>query len=103
MPSRVQLKLSAAEDLAGAYAWYETQRIGLGDEFLQAVGQCLDTIVQHPRGNAIATKDTRRALVKRFPYSVFYRLAGQEIIVRAIFHHSRDPSRWRRRLRDERE
>lgn len=101
MPNRVQLKLSAVEDLAEAYSWYETQRVGLGDQFLNAVAQCLDGIERHPRGNAVVMKDVRRALLKRFPYSVFYRLDENEIIVRAIFHHSRHPARWKRRLRHE--
>jgi len=101
MPNRLQLKLSAVEDLAEAYAWYEKQRAGLGDEFLIAVARCLDAIERHPKSNAIALKDVRRGLLKRFPYSVFYHVDGELIIVRAIFHHSRQPSRWKQRLRPE--
>jgi plasmid stabilization system protein ParE len=101
MLSLVQLRLSAVEDLAEGYAWYEQQRPCLGDDFLAAVEQCLESIARYPRGNAIATKNVRRALVRRFPYSIFYTDTDQEITVRAIFHNARKPSRWRKRLRED--
>lgn len=101
MSSPVRLKLSAVEDLADAFAWYETRSSGLGDELLDEVGHTVNSISRHPLGNAIAWKDIRRALVRRFPYSVFYRVTPHEIVVRAIFHNSRKPSRWKNRLRKE--
>jgi hypothetical protein len=32
------------QDLAGAYRWYEEQRVGLGEEFLGAVNASFDAI-----------------------------------------------------------
>ena len=101
MSSPVRLKLSAVEDLAEAYSWYETQRAGLGDEFLDEVGKTILSISRHPLSHAIAMKGTRRALVHRFPYSVFYDVLADEIIVRCIFNNVRNPARWRRRLRED--
>lgn len=100
MPNLVRLKDSAVEDLAEAYDWYETQQVGLGDKWLDAVGVCLDSIERHPRGNAVAYKDCRQALVKPFPYSVFYQITDQGIVVRGIFHHSRKSAAWRKRLKE---
>jgi plasmid stabilization system protein ParE len=101
MINRVRLKLSAVEDLAEGFAWYERQRTGLGDEFLDALRECVESITRHPRGNAVALNKVRRALVSRFPYSVFYEPMDEEIIVRAIFHNARRPARWRKRLRED--
>jgi hypothetical protein len=101
MSSPVRLKLTAARDLAEAYAWYETQRAGLGDELLDEVGKTIDAIARHPLSHAIAVKDTRRALVRRFPYSVFYDVLADGILVRCIFNNVRNPARWRRRLRED--
>jgi plasmid stabilization system protein ParE len=39
----------------------------------------------------------RRALVRRFPYAIFYKIEAAEIVVYAIFHGARDPRAWRRR------
>jgi plasmid stabilization system protein ParE len=101
MLSRVRLKLSAVEDLAESYAWYEQRRTSLGDEFLAAIGECLTSIERHPRGNAVAWKNVRQAFVHSFPYSISYESNDQEIVVRAIFYNAQNPSRWRKRLRED--
>jgi plasmid stabilization system protein ParE len=101
MPSPVRLKLSAVEDLAAAYAWYETQRAGLGEEFLEEVGKTVESIARHPLSHAVALKGNRRAIVRRFPYSVFYKVLADEILVRCIFNNVRNPALWRRRLRED--
>ncbi len=101
MSKPVRLNLSALEDLSEGYTWYEGQRPGLGDEFLAAVGKCVESIERHPLGNAVVIKGVRQALVRRFPYSLFYTILPDEIVVRAIYHAARKPSGWKRRLRNE--
>ena len=100
-PKPVRVRPSAAADLEEIRDWYEAQRAGLSDEFLEAIDNCLESIARHPLANAIAIKDTRQALVQRFPYSVFYQVTEDAIFIRAVFHNSRKPARWRRRLREE--
>lgn len=101
MPTPVRLKDAAVEDLTEIYAWYERQRSGLGEELLAAVRNSLDSIGRHPLANAVVRRDYRRALVKRFPYSIFYKVTEHEIIVRAVMHNSRNPETWKGRLRGE--
>jgi plasmid stabilization system protein ParE len=43
--------------------------------------------------------NTRRALLKRFPYAVYFAVDNEIIVVLAVFHTSRDPESWRRRSR----
>jgi len=40
----------------------------------------------------------RRALVRRFPYAVFYEYADEKVIVYCVMHTARDPNKWRERL-----
>jgi hypothetical protein len=40
----------------------------------------------------------RRALIRRFPFAIFYEYAGTKVTVYAVFHTSRDPEKWRNRL-----
>ena len=40
----------------------------------------------------------RRRLLRRFPYAVFYEHTNGIVTVYCIFHTSRDPAKWRRRL-----
>jgi len=41
--------------------------------------------------------DVRRGLTRRFPYAVYYRIAGVELVVLGILHTHRDPREWRSR------
>lgn len=88
---------AAAADIDEAFVWYERQRPGLGDEFLAAVQSARDSIATHPAMHPVIHRDTRRALVHRFPYGLFYRVYGDVIVVVACMHGKRDPRRWRSR------
>jgi len=85
-------------DTAEAYAWYETRRPGLGEEFLSCVDACIQAIRRSPQMHAIVHETYRRGLVRRFPYAVFYEHSEGTVTVYAIFHTSRDPDKWRLRL-----
>jgi plasmid stabilization system protein ParE len=88
----------ATIDIIEGYGWYESRRIGLGEEFLGAVDACIQAICRQPERYAKVHKDYRRAPVRRFPYSVFYKSASDTVTVHCIFHTSRDPQRLRERL-----
>ncbi|HVS10638.1 MAG TPA: type II toxin-antitoxin system RelE/ParE family toxin [Planctomycetota bacterium] len=85
---------AAAADLEEAFVWYEGQRAGLGEEFLDAVGQAFTAVLETPRRYRVVHRDTRRAHLRRFPYSVLYRIVGDDVIVVACFHGSRNPRQW---------
>lgn len=85
-------------DIAEAYAWYEGRRPGLGDEFVTAVEASLERIRPGPKLYPFVHETYRRALTRRFPYSVFYELIGTTVTIYAVFHNARDPKKWRQRL-----
>ena len=93
----LSVRLAAVADLSEAYDWYELRQPGLGDEFLSAVDDTLTSITENPRRYRIAVLDTRQALLRRFPYSVLYRVLAEEVVVVACFHGKRDPLRWKQR------
>jgi plasmid stabilization system protein ParE len=41
--------------------------------------------------------DVRCMRVRRFPYSLFFRVRGDQVVVLAVFHARRDPTTWRER------
>ncbi|MFC1805905.1 type II toxin-antitoxin system RelE/ParE family toxin [Planctomycetota bacterium] len=98
MSCRIIIRPEAERDLAEAFAWYEEHRPGLGDEFLLCVEACLASIQRHPALNVAVRRGTRRALLRRFPFGVFYQVREQTISVLAVCHLSRDPRRWQDRL-----
>jgi plasmid stabilization system protein ParE len=87
----------AEEETRGAAQWYEQRSRGLGAAFLEILEQTLAGIVENPLRFSVVHRDLRRALMKRFPYGVFFRLRADRIRVLAVVHLSRDPDHWRRR------
>ncbi|NBD16114.1 MAG: type II toxin-antitoxin system RelE/ParE family toxin [Cyanobacteria bacterium] len=85
------------EEVNEAYNWYEKQKLGLGDEFLDSVEQTLNRVSSMPESYQVAYRDVRRAVVKRFPYAVYYRVISSRVVVTAIFHVRRDPKSWQTR------
>lgn len=88
----------AEQDLAEAYAWYEDQRVGLGEDFLSCVDACIEALRRTPEMCPEVHESYRRALVRRFPYAVFYEYTQHTVTVYSVFHTSQDPEKWIRRL-----
>lgn len=87
----------ASADIEAAYAWYEGQRRGLGDEFRVALEVVWGLLDQFPEAGPMAYRDLRRVLVPRFPYAVYYRLSEQLVEIRGCLHQRRDPRAATRR------
>ena len=80
-----------APELLDAQAWYEEEGVGLGAVFAAAVEATVTAFLQNPLAYPRVKGDTRRAIVRRFPYAVYFRPAGDEIIVLAVMHGRRNP------------
>ena len=91
------IRPEAEADLANARDWYERQRAGLGAEFLLCVEEVLERIGRTPEMYMMVHHDVRRALTRRFPYAVYYRIAGNDVVVLGILHTRRDPREWQSR------
>jgi plasmid stabilization system protein ParE len=98
MAADLILAPEALQDVDVAYAWYERQRVGLGEDFLGCVDACIEAICREPEMHERAHEDYRRALVRRFPYAIFYEYVGSVVTVYCVFHTSRHPEKWRQRL-----
>ena len=98
VPVELVIAPEAESDIAGAYAWYEGRRTGLGEEFLSSVDANLESIRRRPEMYPVVHEDYRRSLIRRFPYAIFYELSESAATIYAVFHTSRDPDKWRQRL-----
>lgn len=87
----------AEADLENARDWYERQRGGLGAAFLLGIEEVLERIRRTPEINVAVYQDVRRALTRRFPYAVYYRIEGDEVVVLGVFHAGRAPRQWQSR------
>lgn len=85
--------LEAAEgDIAVAFEWYESQRAGLGAEFIAEIDEALQLVLDFPESCEVFYRETRRCLIERFPFEVFYRLQDGILIVVACMHGAQDPA-----------
>lgn len=88
----------ADDDVAKAYGWYEDREPGLGEDFLRCIEASVSMIQRHPQLYPVAVDEFRRAIIRRFPYEIFYEANETILIVHAVFHCSQDPQKWRSRL-----
>jgi plasmid stabilization system protein ParE len=93
---QVVFRPQAADDASEVQAWYESRRAGLGHEFGQAVDGLIARIATNPFLFHRVHGEIRRAVLSRFPYAVYFRPAGYQIVVLAI-HGRQHPSRWKTR------
>lgn len=75
-------------------AYYNAAQTGLGLRFAVAVEVATARALTFPLSGTPAAADTRRMIVRGFPYSVFYRPQEDGIVVFAVAHHARRPSYW---------
>ncbi|HYD51092.1 MAG TPA: type II toxin-antitoxin system RelE/ParE family toxin [Gemmatimonadaceae bacterium] len=97
MTPRLFVRDDAAADIEAAAEWYEERRAGLGGEFLRAVRATLAAVERWPEQFGVAREPIRRALLRRFPYAVFYVREAEHIVVIACLHARRDPHVWQSR------
>lgn len=97
MTSRLSLIAEAEADIGEAAGWYEERRRGLGLEFTRTVRALLATIERDPLRYPYARRQVRRALVRRFPYAVYFVADAEATVVLGCLHVRRDPQAWQGR------
>ncbi len=81
------------DDLEMAFRWYEMQWRGLGFEFLDCVEIALENILSFHEMYQISYSHFRRCVIRRFPFSVFYTIEGNEIVIHSVFDNKQDPEK----------
>ena len=88
---------AARAELVAAQDWYEAEVSGLGRRFREAIDSLTDRMSANPRQFPIVFRNVRRALLRRFPYSLLFVISEETLFVIACFHGSRNPSEWQKR------
>lgn len=97
-PRPIEISPDAAQDSDDAYSWYERKEPGLGMRFLSSVNATLRSIQRTSAGYPIVYENYRKAVLRGFPYVIFYKDDDERISIIAIFHTSRNPESWQDRL-----
>jgi len=83
----------AKDDVELGFEWYEKQRRGLGFEFLDCIEMSVNNILKFPDLYAESYSNFRRCVIRRFPFSIFYTIEGEEIVIHSIFDNRQDPKK----------
>jgi plasmid stabilization system protein ParE len=86
-------------DIETATLWYEEQRIGLSYDFELCLEAGIDEVLRNPESFQKRYKQVKIKFISRFPYGIHYLFIGDQITVIGVFHTSRSPKNWSKRLR----
>ena len=96
----VKFSRLAINDLRDICDWYEEKSVCLSDRFLDTLQLIIDQISENPHRFMEKEGGARMALLRRFPYKVFYMVNESKRTVRiiVIMHRARRPDIWQKRL-----
>jgi toxin ParE1/3/4 len=82
-----------------ATTWYRERSSAAALSFARAVADGVQSIREHPEAWPVWKHDVRRRVLRRMPYSIFYVMDGEVVVVVAVAHHKLRPGYWLPRLR----
>ncbi len=84
----------ASFEIEDAKQYYNLQQDKLGDRFKKDVQKSIDNIVLSPKLYPQVENSMRRCLLHRFPYSIFYDIDNDTVVVLSVAHQRRKPYYW---------
>ena len=87
------LKISqlAFLEIEDAKEFYNLQKPTLGDTFKNDVKKTIENIKNFPNLYPNITNDLKRTVLHRFPYSIFYAITNDTILILSVAHQHRKP------------
>ena len=86
----LRLGPEARDDLHSAMAWYEEREAGLREAFLTEAGAAFEQIAMRPDSYARVHGDICRALMRRFPYAIYFLVEEGHVLILAVLHQRQD-------------
>ena len=94
---RLSFRPEARLDILEARAWYEERVKGLGKEFTRSIDATAAGILRFPQAFPQVHHLVRKAVLRRFPFSLLFLIEREEIVVLGCFHQRQDPRTWSER------
>jgi hypothetical protein len=90
----LKILAEAKQDIKEIAIWYGGKKSNLGKMFTDAVEKEVRIIYQNPLLYQIRYDDVRIAYTQTFPYSIHYTIYETTIIIKAVYHTSRNSKIW---------
>ncbi len=97
-PAAVRFHPAAAQEVESAYDWYAARNPSAANGFREELRHAVDAVAENPRTWPRHGSRARRYVFPRFPFTLVYRLRGNDVEVIAVAHGRRRPGYWRSRL-----
>jgi len=98
MAYKVEILEIAELELDSAIAWYKEKNVAIATKFLNVYSSTRQSLSENPLLYSEIKSGIRRARFRNnFPYSVFYYLKKDTVIIVSIFHDKRNPMIWQSR------
>lgn len=94
----VVLQAGASQDAATAREFYESQRTGLGLQFVDRLREVIIRIGTMPELHGTVWPNIRAARLRQFMHVVYYRIHPDRIEEIAILHGSQNEATWQSRI-----
>jgi len=89
MQYKIEIRPLATIEIIEAYDWYESQKEGLGPEFLHELNVFYDSLLRNPKRYSFYEGTVREGRLHRFPYVVVYEVFRRS---NCCFQHIYDQS-----------
>lgn len=96
--NKIHFIKEALFDIEAAVLWYEEQRTGLSYDFELCLEVGIEEVLRSPEAFQKRYKNIKIKFISRFPYGIHYIFIENEITVIGVFHTSRSPKNWSKRL-----
>jgi mRNA-degrading endonuclease RelE of RelBE toxin-antitoxin system len=81
-------------ELDDAIKYYNEELDGLGARFYKEVLSTIELIKLFSDSWNKCSANTRKAIVKTFPYNLVYAVDGKTIVIISVAHHHREAEYW---------
>lgn len=98
MPLRLEYLDEALDEAEEAARWYAARSPSAAAGFTDELDVAAAAIERTPATWPAYDHGTRRFLLRRFPYSVVYRVESTRVVIVAVAHAHRRPGYWKQRV-----
>ena len=98
MPTALEYVEEALEEAEAAARWYGERSVSAAAGFSEEIDAAEVAITDFPDAWPPFDHGTRRYLLRRYPFSIIYRVETHRILILAVAHAQRRPGYWKPRI-----
>lgn len=87
----------AIDEITEAYEFYYEREPDVAERFLKILDRTIQRILWMPNSGLRYDHDTRRVLLKKYPYQVIFRQLQDTLRILAVAHQIKEPGYWAER------